>query len=43
MLAAKRWTFIESGVTHPNFGVTFGEVTTPEQQEKVQAALATIL
>ncbi len=43
LLAAKRYTFIESGVTHPNFGATFNEVTTTAQQEKVQAALATIL
>jgi hypothetical protein len=43
VLAAKRWTFIESGVTHPNFQVSFSEVTTEPQQERVGAALATIL
>lgn len=43
VLAAKRWTFIESGVFHPNFQATFGEVTSEAQQEKVQSALATIL
>jgi hypothetical protein len=40
VLRAKRYTFIESGVTHPNFRALFGEVATPDQQKKVQAALA---
>jgi hypothetical protein len=43
VLDAKRYTFIESGVTHPNFQELFGAVTTPAQQEKVQKALAGIL
>lgn len=43
VLAAKRYTFIESGVTHPNFQELFGLVTTPAQQEKVQKALIPIL
>jgi hypothetical protein len=43
VLRAKRYTFIESGVTHPNFQALFGEVTTPDQQKKVQAALAPVL
>lgn len=43
VLRAKRYTFIESGVTHPNFLESFGEVTTAPQQEKVQAALAPLL
>ena len=43
VLAAKRYTFIESGVTHPNFQELFGMVTTPAQQEKVQKALMPIL
>ena len=43
VLKAKRYTFIESGVTHPNFLALFGEVSTPAQQEKVQTALATVL
>ena len=43
VLKAKRYTFIESGVTHPNFQALFGEVTTPAQQEKVQTALGTVL
>ncbi len=43
VLRAKRYTFIESGVTHKNFLETFAEVTTPEQQEKVQKALGALL
>ena len=43
VLKAKRYTFLESGVTHPNFQALFGEVTTPAQQAKVQAALGTVL
>ena len=43
VLKAKRYTFIESGVTHPNFLALFGEVTTPAQQERVQTALAAVL
>jgi hypothetical protein len=41
--AAKRYTFIESGVTHPNFQELFGLVTTPTQQRKVQEALGGVL
>ena len=43
ILRAKRYTFIESGVTHPNFLESFGEVTTRPQQENVQAALGPLL
>jgi hypothetical protein len=43
VLKAKRYTFIESGVTHPNFQALFSEVTTPAQQEKVQTALDALL
>ena len=43
VLAAKRYTFIESGVTHPNFVELFGMVTTPAQQQKVQQALGDLL
>jgi hypothetical protein len=43
VLRAKRYSFIESGVTHPNFKATFVEVTTPAQQDKVGKALTTLL
>jgi hypothetical protein len=43
VLAAKRYTFIESGVTHPNFQELFAMVTTPAQRQRVQAALAPVL
>ena len=43
VLAAKRYTFIESGVTHPNFQELFGLVTTPAQQARVHAALGAVL
>jgi hypothetical protein len=43
LLKAKRWTFLESGVTHPRFQELFLEVTTPAQQERVGAALAGLL
>jgi hypothetical protein len=36
---AKRYCFIESGVTHPNFLAVFAEVTTQEQQGKVNNSL----
>ena len=43
VLKAKRYTFIESGVTHPNFQLVFTEVTNEEQREKVGAALGALL
>ncbi len=43
VLRAKRYCFIESGVTHPNFQELFGAVTTRVQQEKVQNALSVLL
>ena len=43
LLDAKRYTFIGSGVTHPNFQELFGMVTTPGQQQQVGKALAGIL
>lgn len=43
LLRAKRWTFIESGVTHPRFQELFAAVTTPAQQAKVGEALAGLL
>ena len=43
VLAAKRYAFIESGITHPNFQELLGLVTTPAQRERLQAALGTVL
>lgn len=43
VLAAKRYTFIESGVTHPNFAKLFGMVTTAAQQGRVSQALGSVL
>lgn len=43
ILRAKRWTFIESGVTHPRFEELFHTVATPAQRERVGAALASLL
>ena len=43
LLRAKRYTFIESGVTHKNFLETFTSVTTSQQHEKVQTALGALL
>jgi hypothetical protein len=43
VLAAKRYTFIESGVTHPNFVELFAMVATPAQQRRVQEALGAVL
>ena len=43
LLAAKRWTFIQSGVTHPRFQELFSAVTTPAQQARVGRALTALL
>jgi hypothetical protein len=43
VLAAKRYTFIESGVTHPTFQELFQQVATPVQQARVQSALGPVL
>jgi len=43
LLRAKRWTFLETGVTHPRFQELFLEVTTPAQRERVGAALGALL
>ena len=40
ILRAKRWTFLESGVTHPRFRELFAEVTTSTQRERVGAAVS---
>ncbi|BDU73048.1 diiron oxygenase [Mesoterricola silvestris] len=43
LLRAKRYAFLESGVTHPEFQDLFQLVTTPSQRDRVQAALGPIL
>jgi len=43
LLAAKRHTFLVSGVTHPKFLDLFGEVANPAQQGRVNAALVELL
>ena len=43
ILRAKRWTFIESGITHPRFLDLLEEVTTDVQRTCVDAALARYL
>ncbi len=43
VLRAKRYVFIQSGVTHPNFQALFGAVTTSAQQQRVQRALEGLL
>jgi hypothetical protein len=43
VLRAKVWTFLESGTTHERFLELFAAVTTPSQQERVAAALGTVL
>jgi hypothetical protein len=43
VLAAKRDTFVESGLTHPHFQELLRMVTTPEQQQKVRQALGAAL
>lgn len=42
VLAAKRYTFIESGLTHPNFVELLGLVATPAQQARVRQARAAV-
>lgn len=43
LLRAKRWTFLESGVTHPRFQELFAAVTTEAQRARVGAALTGLL
>jgi hypothetical protein len=40
ILCAKRHAFIESGIAHPRFQELLAEVTTPEQQSRVNGLLA---
>jgi hypothetical protein len=43
VLRAKRWTFIETGVTHPRVTELLEEITTPAQRARIEAALEPIL
>jgi hypothetical protein len=43
VLGAKRYAFIESGVTHPGFQELLGLVTTPAQRQRLQDALGPVL
>lgn len=43
VLAAKRDTFVESGLTHPNFQELLRMVATPAQQQKVREAVGAVL
>jgi len=43
MRAAYRWQFIGSGVQEPRFGKLLGDMITPVQGERINAALAPIL
>ena len=43
VLDAKRYTFIESGVRHPNFVELFGSLATSTQQAQLQKALTGLL
>ncbi|AFM25090.1 hypothetical protein [Desulfomonile tiedjei] len=40
LLDAYRWQYIFSGVEHSRFRALLGEITTPEQRERLEAALA---
>ncbi|MFO1162402.1 MAG: hypothetical protein U1E60_26440 [Reyranellaceae bacterium] len=41
-LKAYRWQFILSGARHPHFGKVLSELTTEQQQARIQQALATM-
>jgi hypothetical protein len=43
VLRAKRYTFLETGVTHPRFQELFLSVSTPAQQQRVGGALGNLL
>lgn len=42
LLDAYRWQYIFSGVEHPRFQALLGELTTPEQRERLGAALGVL-
>jgi hypothetical protein len=41
-LKAYRWQYIHSGAQHPHFGKVLSSLITPNQGERIQAALATL-
>ena len=41
-LKAYRWQYIHSGAGHPHFGKVLTSLTTKDQRERIQAALATL-
>jgi hypothetical protein len=43
VLGAYRWQYIVSGVRHPHFGKLLTSMTTPEQMQRIQTALAPIM
>jgi len=43
LLAAYRWQYIVSGVQHPRFAALLGEMTTPEQMQRIVTGLGPIL
>jgi hypothetical protein len=43
MLRAYRWQYIGSGVTHTRFPKVLGELVTPAQAKRVEAALASLI
>jgi hypothetical protein len=43
LLKAYRWQYIVTGVQHPRFGAVLGELVTPAQLARIQAALAPLM
>ena len=43
VLGAYRWQYIITGVRHPHFGKLLTSMTTPEQMQRIQSALAPII
>ena len=43
MLKAYRWQYIVSGVMEPRFQKVLGELITPAQMQRIQAALAPLM
>jgi hypothetical protein len=43
VLGAYRWQYIITGVRHPHFGKLLSSMTTPDQMQRIQAALVSIM